>query len=72
MEIKLHLVDEIGRNVSLCKGGDVAKFVGSVVRRQHLHLDILRVNAEAISETLGQVSKNLADCGRAVGNEAIV
>lgn len=63
MEIKLHLVDEIGRNVSLRKGGNVPKFVGSVVRRKHLHLDILRVNAEAVSETLRQVSKDLTDRG---------
>lgn len=63
MKVKLHLVDEVGRNVSLCKSSHVAKILGRVERHQRVHLDILGVNAETISDTLGQEGEDLANCG---------
>jgi len=45
VDIKLQLVDQVGRDVCLRKGGHVSKLLRGVIRHQGVHLDVLRVNA---------------------------
>jgi hypothetical protein len=72
VKVELQLVNEIGRNVCLCKSGHVAKLLGCVVRHQCFHLDILRVDAQTIGNTLRQESEDLANSGGAASDEAVV
>ena len=72
VKVELQLVNEIGGNVRLCESGHVAKLFGSIVRHQCVHLDVLRVNAQTIGDTLGQECEDLADRGGAASNETVV
>lgn len=72
MKVELELIHKIGRNVGLRESCHVAKFLGSVVRHETLHLDVLGVDAETVCKTLRQESKDLADSGRASSDESIV
>lgn len=72
VKIKLQRFNKIRRNVSLCERSHVAKLLGSVIGNQCLHRNILRVDAETISETLRQESEDLADGGGAAGDETVV
>ena len=72
VKVELQLVNEIGRNVRLCESGHVAKLLGGIVRHQCVHLDVLRVNAQTIGDTLGQESEDLANGGGAASNETVV
>lgn len=72
VQVKLQLVDEVGRNVGLRESSHVAKLLGGVVRHQTVHLDVLGVDAQAIGDTLGQECEDLADGSRAAGDEAVV
>lgn len=72
VKVELQLVNEISRDVRLCERGHVAKLLGSIVRHQCVHLDILRVNAQTIGDTLGQECEDLADSGGAASDETVV
>ena len=72
VKVELQLVNEVGRNVRLCERGHVSKLLGRIVRLQCVHLDILRVNAQTIGDTLGQECEDLADGGRAASDETVV
>lgn len=72
VKVELQLVNEISGNVRLCERGHVAKFLGSIVRHQCVHLDILRVNAQTIGDTLRQECEDLADSGGAASDETVV
>ena len=53
VQVKLELVYEVGRNVSLRKSGHVAELVGGVVWHESIHLDVLSIDAQTIGNTLG-------------------
>lgn len=72
MQVELQLVDEVGWDVGLRKSGHVAKLLGGIVRHQSVHLDVRRIDAEAIGKTLGQEGEDLTDGSGAASNEAIV
>ena len=72
VKVELQLVNEISGDVRLCERGHVAKLLGGVVRHQCVHLDVLRVNAQTVSDTLGQECEDLADRGGAASDETVV
>ena len=72
MQVKLELVYEVGRNVSLRKSGHVAELVGGVVWHESIHLDVLSIDAQTVGNTLGQESEDLADGSRTACNKAVV
>jgi len=53
VQVKLELVYEVGRNVSLRKSGHVAELVGGVVWHESIHLDVLSIDAQTVGNTLG-------------------
>lgn len=72
VQLQLHLVDLVRRNVCLCKCSNEIHRRGSVVWHQGVHLDLVDGNAETICNALWQVGKDLADGHAVASNERIV
>jgi hypothetical protein len=72
VEVELQLINKVGGNVRLCECGHVTKLLGRIIRHQCIHLDILRVDAQAICDTLRQEREDLADGCRATSDETVV
>lgn len=72
MQIKLELVYEVGRNVSLRKSGHEAELIRGVIWHESVHLDVLSIDAQTVCDTLGQESEDLANGSRTACNKAVV
>lgn len=72
MNVQLQLVDKIGGDVSQSERGDVMEVAGRVVRLQRVHRDLVRADAQSISNTCRQIIEDLLGRLPLTDNERIV
>lgn len=60
VQIQLQLADHVAWNIGLSQCGDEVQRLGSVVRHERIHDDLVVRNAESVCNTLWQVREDLA------------
>lgn len=71
VELQRERVHHVGRNVSENQSRDVSKGIGSVIRTNGLHVNLVNWNLQSIDQTLRHVSENLRGRQRRCGNELV-